>query len=333
MNFEEYLRMQKKNAGNDQQNAVQEGAALNRQNGAALDRQKTSAGNVSLAATTRDETQEQQNAQQEQQTATQQAFVNPYQGNLDSIYQQVMNWGNTPFSYDVANDPLYQQYANQYAQMGNLAMQDTIGNASALTGGYGNSWAATVGNQAYQGYLQQLAGKVPELYQQAYNQYLQEGQNLQSQLALTQGLHNDAWQNYLQQQQFGQSQQQNAFAQVTAMLEMGMMPSAELLGLAGMTEEQAQEYINQHHNNGGGNNRVTYVNPFINAALGTLGLNTGVQAAQQAAQAMNQNPAHALMNDGNARPWVFDVEGTAVTPENYSDPDQREQWGVPKKRK
>jgi hypothetical protein len=40
-----------------------------------------------------------------------------------------------------------------------------------MTGGYGNSYASTVGNQAYQGYLQQLNDKVPELYQMALNKW------------------------------------------------------------------------------------------------------------------------------------------------------------------
>ena len=57
-------------------------------------------------------------------------------------------------------------------------MMDTIGQASALTGGYGNSYAATVGNQTYQGYLQQLNNKIPELYQLALDKYNSEGDQL-----------------------------------------------------------------------------------------------------------------------------------------------------------
>ena len=68
------------------------------------------------------------------------------QGDLDSVYSNIKNYGD--FSYDVNSDALYQQYANQYIQQGKMAMQDTIGQASAMTGGYGNSYAATAGNQA-----------------------------------------------------------------------------------------------------------------------------------------------------------------------------------------
>ena len=85
------------------------------------------------------------------------------------------------FSYDLNGDALYQQYKDQYINQGRLAMQDTIGQASAMTGGYGNSYAATAGNQAYQSYLQKLNDVVPELYQMAYDKYNQEGEDLYNQ--------------------------------------------------------------------------------------------------------------------------------------------------------
>ena len=88
-------------------------------------------------------------------------------------------WKNrADFSYDVNGDALYQQYKDQYINQGRLAMMDTMGQAATMTGGYGNSYAATVGNQAYQGYLQKLNEVVPELYNMAYNMYQQEGEDL-----------------------------------------------------------------------------------------------------------------------------------------------------------
>ena len=87
------------------------------------------------------------------------------------------------FSYDLNSDALYQQYADQYRNMGKLAMEDAIGQASAMTGGYGNSYAASVGNQAYQAYLGKLNEIVPELYQLALNKYTMEGDKIDSNLA------------------------------------------------------------------------------------------------------------------------------------------------------
>ena len=88
------------------------------------------------------------------------------------------------FSYDLNGDALYQQYKDKYIQQGKLAMMDTMGQAAALTGGYGSSYAATVGNQAYQAQLQNLNDIVPELYQLAYDRYQQEGQDLKDAYSL-----------------------------------------------------------------------------------------------------------------------------------------------------
>ena len=53
-----------------------------------------------------------------------------------------------------------------------------------MTGGYGNSYAATVGNQAYQASLQNLNDIIPELYQMALDRYNQEGQDLLNQYGI-----------------------------------------------------------------------------------------------------------------------------------------------------
>jgi hypothetical protein len=94
------------------------------------------------------------------------------------------------FTYDLNGDALYQQYKDQYINQGRLAMQDTMGQAAAMTGGYGNSYAATVGNQAYQGYLQKLNDVVPELYNLALNKYNLEGQDLKDQYSLLKDQYN-----------------------------------------------------------------------------------------------------------------------------------------------
>ena len=88
---------------------------------------------------------------------------------LEGIKDNIKNYGE--FSYDVNSDALYQQYADQYARMGKMASADVMGQAAAMTGGYGNSYTATVGNQAYQSYIQQLNDKVLELYQLALDRH------------------------------------------------------------------------------------------------------------------------------------------------------------------
>lgn len=110
------------------------------------------------------------------------AYQSTWQGQLNDTINKILN--REQFSYDVNRDALYQQYADQYATQGKLAMMDTMGQAASMTGGYGNSYAQSVGQQTYQGYLQQLNEVVPELYQMALNQYNQEGQNLYNQYSM-----------------------------------------------------------------------------------------------------------------------------------------------------
>lgn len=95
-----------------------------------------------------------------------------YQSAMDAILNR------KGFSYDLNGDALYQQYKNQYMALGKQAMTDTMGKAAALTGGFGNSYAATAGNQAYLGYMQQLGDVVPELYSLALSAYNAEGDRL-----------------------------------------------------------------------------------------------------------------------------------------------------------
>ena len=98
---------------------------------------------------------------------------NPEYENLYRDYlNQIIN--RDKFSYDAENDPNYLQYKNQYTREGNRAMQDTLGQISARSGGLASSYAGTAAQQANNYYMQQLADKIPELYQQAYNRYLKE---------------------------------------------------------------------------------------------------------------------------------------------------------------
>lgn len=97
------------------------------------------------------------------------AYQSKYQGQIDQVMQNITD--RKPFQYDVNGDALYQQYKDRYTQMGRQAMQDTMGQAAALTGGYGNTYAQNAGQQAYGQYMQGLTDKIPELYQLALDKY------------------------------------------------------------------------------------------------------------------------------------------------------------------
>lgn len=88
------------------------------------------------------------------------------------------------FVYDVDHDPLFQQALASAMNSGKTAMQDTIGQASALTGGYGSTYATSAGNQAYNSFIEDAYNNLPQYYQMALSAYEAEGQDLYNQVAM-----------------------------------------------------------------------------------------------------------------------------------------------------
>jgi hypothetical protein len=113
-------------------------------------------------------------------------YVSQYQDQLDALYNQIVGRGE--FSYDPSADPLYEMYKDRYTVGGQQAMQDTMAGAAALSGGYANSYAQTVGQQQYNAYMAELAAILPELEARAYDRWRDEGADLYNQFQLTQGL-------------------------------------------------------------------------------------------------------------------------------------------------
>lgn len=162
-------------------------------------------------------------------------YTPQYDDEINSLLGKLLD--REKFSYDASTDPLYQQYKTLYTQQGKTAMQDTMGQAAALTGGYGSSYSQAVGQQQYDAYLQKLNEIVPDLYSRAYQMYRDEGDALLDQYQIY--LNRDAQdyerhKNYLSEHQNAQ----NAVAdQVTAILQMGGTPSNSLIARSGLSDE------------------------------------------------------------------------------------------------
>ena len=95
--------------------------------------------------------------------------------------------GREKFTYDVDKDPLFQQALASAMGSGKTAMQDTIGQASALTGGYGSTYATSAGNQAYNTFIEDAYNNLPQYYQMAMEAYQMEGDDLYRQLDMLVG--------------------------------------------------------------------------------------------------------------------------------------------------
>lgn len=150
-----------------------------------------------------------------------------WQMKLDDTMDKILN--REKFTYDLNGDALYNQYKDRFVNQGKMAMMDTMGQAAALTGGYGNSYAQTAGQQAYQQHLLGLNDKIPDLYNLALQKYNSDTDALYAQADLLG-----------QAEQKEYNRKQDAYDNLRALIgATGMIPTAEQLGAAGMTPEEA----------------------------------------------------------------------------------------------
>lgn len=109
-------------------------------------------------------------------------YNSPWSTQLNETLDKILN--REKFSYDFNGDAFYQQYKDKFTQQARMASEDAVARASAMTGGYGNSYAATAGAQAFNEQMGQLNDIIPELYQMAYDKYAREGQDLKDAYSL-----------------------------------------------------------------------------------------------------------------------------------------------------
>ena len=201
-----------------------------------------------------------------------QPYQSQWQSQLDDTIGKILN--REKFSYDLNGDALYQQYKDRYVTQGRMAMMDTMGQAQAMTGGYGNSYAQSVGQQTYQNYLQGLNDKIPELYNLALSKYQMEGDQLKDQYSILgnreaqdygrwaadrdfgygQFVDDRNYQYQLDEQDYGrwQDQQNLALQQAQAMIDKGVRPSDELLAQTGLSKEYLDAMLPENAGGGSG---------------------------------------------------------------------------------
>ena len=112
-------------------------------------------------------------------------YQSKYDPQIDALLSQILN--REDFSYDAMNDPLYQQYAEMYQREGDRAMKETMAEAAAGAGGM-NTYAMTAAMQANSYYNSQLNDRIPELYQLAYNMYLNDKESKVQDLGILQNM-------------------------------------------------------------------------------------------------------------------------------------------------
>ena len=122
-------------------------------------------------------------------------YNNRWDETITDLIDQILN--NPDFSYDPATDPLYQNYRQQYTREGQRATADALGIAAAASGGLPSSYAQTAANQASNYYAAQMTDMIPQLYQLAYDRYLNDYNMMLSDLGVVQGQEENDYNKYL----------------------------------------------------------------------------------------------------------------------------------------
>ena len=124
-------------------------------------------------------------------------YNNRYQGRIDDALNRLTD---TPqFSFNLEENDLYPIYRKEYTREGNRAAADALGTAAAATGGIPSSYAQTATAQARNYYAAQMTDKIPELYQIAYQKYLDDYSRGQANLNAIMNVEQNDYNKYLTQ--------------------------------------------------------------------------------------------------------------------------------------
>ena len=86
-------------------------------------------------------------------------------------------------------------------------MEDTLGKAAGLTGGYASSYAQSLGAQAYQRQISRLAELLPDYYDKARSAYDKQTEALHDALSTALGLYDKDYQSWLDRQEAADKQE------------------------------------------------------------------------------------------------------------------------------
>ena len=101
---------------------------------------------------------------------------------LDSLVDAYMF--RDSFSYDPESDIRVKQMRSNTMRSAALAMEDAEARAAVLSGGYGNSYAASVGSAAYSRAVESIMDKEAEYLAEAYERYKSEGSDTERKIAM-----------------------------------------------------------------------------------------------------------------------------------------------------
>ncbi len=181
-----------------------------------------------------------------------------YGETIENLLKQLNDRANAGFSYDPAADSNLQEYFRQYDLQADAAIDKSIGTYAPAGGGM-SSTALALANEAAAAYEAKKNALVPEFYNAAYNQYLNQNSSLadlaNSYLALENNNYN-IW-------AANQEQRQNAALQK---YEQDYVKWLKDLDSIGYTVDELGQVVEKEN--------ASTSNPY-NMLIGALGATTG----------------------------------------------------------
>ena len=141
-------------------------------------------------------------------------FEDKYGGNIADTVKAIENYGD--FKYDINEDELYKNYADQYTRQAKLAAENAMGMGLAASGGYGNSYAQSAAQQGYNQTMQGLTDIMPQLEERAYGRWKDAKNDLRSNLDMYMGLDKDEWNKFRDRTSDWEFDVKNAYDQFNA---------------------------------------------------------------------------------------------------------------------
>ena len=121
------------------------------------------------------------------------SYNNSYSDEINGLLSDLLGMD---FSYDPENDLAYKLIRDENRKAARLAMEDTLGKATAMTGGYSNTYAQGAAQQAFAGELSKAADYIPELYEAAYGRFSDDRDSLSDSIKLLSDLSSEEFDKY-----------------------------------------------------------------------------------------------------------------------------------------
>ena len=155
------------------------------------------------------------------------------------------------FSYDPESDAGYKEFARLMRENGKRAMEDTVGRASGLTGGYANSYAVTAGQQAYDEYAGRAVDAQATYRQLARDEFDSQNQEILNRLALLKEERSGLWDEAALAASYGDT---------SKYVDLGLSPEQlDVIGGNTPPTDAQIEYAKSAYKSGGEDNLNAYV--------------------------------------------------------------------------